>query len=269
MISETNHIGKRLRESGLTSEQLDGAARYAAEADIRILSACHELGYLGEVPALRMLRDEHRVPTITLVELKIAQCRFDLVPIELCRQHIALPIRTFNRTLFMVMQDPSDQRLQRVFEQASGLIIKPVVALQIHIRSALAKHDTGYVIEDAQIVSVSSHGSERCSSVSKGPAEYRARKADAIKNLKLGLEALQRSEFADALLYLQQSVRYDPFDVRPHLYLARLYEGLDNPVEAISSYRRILSIDDKHATAIAEMTRLRNRLIKREDHRST
>ena len=160
----------------------------------------------------------------------------------------------------MVMQDPSDRLLQQSLEVHSGLIIKPIVSLQRAISSALDAHDVDHVIDDAQIVSVSHEPETQLQPRRAGPGEYKRRKAEAIKNLKLGLVAMQRSEWPHAIDFLQTSVRFDPFDVRPHLYLARMHEGLDNPLDALASYKRVLAIDEQHPKATTGMARLARKL---------
>ena len=251
-----------LLKTGLDPNLLERASSYAEEADIRLLSACCELGYLTETDALTLLGQKLGVPHIGQVDLQTTQYCFDVIGLDMCQRHMVLPILKFSRTLLLVMQDPCDRLVQHTLEFHSGRIIKPIVSLQRNIRATLDAHDVDHVIADEQIVSVSLERVSNAPSMTRAPREHKNRKAEAVRHLKLGLEALKKSQWSDAMEFFQESVRFDPFDARPHLYLARLQDGLDKPVDALASYRRVLSIDEHHARARSEMDRLVGKLSK-------
>ncbi len=95
----------------------------------RLATKVLEKGLTDEVKLLRALSEQAGVPAINLDEVEIPLSNLEIVPFEIARQHVILPVAMAGESISLAMANPDDQRVVDEIEFVSGKKIFPHVAL--------------------------------------------------------------------------------------------------------------------------------------------
>ena len=118
-------IGDALLSAGLvTREQLDEAATAQHTTGQKLGQTLVSLGYLDEYALLKTLCDDAGIPFLDDTEIVPDRDVIALVPVELCRQHGAVPLRIEGRHLVVAMADPFDLLSIRALTRAAGRSVR-------------------------------------------------------------------------------------------------------------------------------------------------
>src|SRR5262249_13764492 len=125
----------------LTTSQLEEALRMQATAKKRLGDVLVSLGYVDETRLTQALSQQLAVPWVSLYHVDFSRQLLNLVPREVAEKYCLVPIfvRRVKKqdTLYVAMDDPTnDGALQEVAQHAS-LPTKPMIASPSDIRSAL------------------------------------------------------------------------------------------------------------------------------------
>ncbi len=119
-------IGEILRKEGqITKNMLEEAVGIQKKQGGRLSAILLKLGYIDEDTVCKILS---RVQNFTVINIKDehpAQEVFDLVPFELAKQYMMLPIRRTDKTLQITMSEPTDTQAvdELQFELKLGLAV--------------------------------------------------------------------------------------------------------------------------------------------------
>jgi hypothetical protein len=131
-------IGRLLVEAGtLTEAQVDAVADAQRTHGGRFCSVALAMGYADERALVRTLSRQLGVPALIVTEVHPEPQACSLLPREAAERHGALPARVFNRTLTLLMRDPTDTQAISDLQFLTGKVIRPLVALDVPLRRAI------------------------------------------------------------------------------------------------------------------------------------
>jgi DNA-binding response OmpR family regulator len=110
----------------LLAEQKEGSKK-------RLASRALEKGLVEENKLLKALSEQHGVPATNLDEVEIKLKDLDVIPQDIARKHLILPISVTSDSIQLAMANPDDERVIDEIEFVSGKRVYPHVALQVHI----------------------------------------------------------------------------------------------------------------------------------------
>lgn len=101
-----------------------------------------EGGYLSEVQLTQILSHQLSVPWVSLHKIEFSRQLLNLVPHDLADRHCLLPIyvrrvRNHGETLYIAMDDPTNEEALRACAAHAGLPVRPMIAPPSDIRSAI------------------------------------------------------------------------------------------------------------------------------------
>src|SRR5215212_393719 len=126
----------------LTSEQLDQVLIMQKKDGRRIGTLLVEAGLVTETQVTQILSQQLSVPWVSLYHIDFSRQLLNLVPHETAERYCLVPIfvrrvRGLGETLYVAMDDPSDESAQREVAQYSGLAVRAMIAPPSDIRSAI------------------------------------------------------------------------------------------------------------------------------------
>ena len=134
-------LGEMLLDAGLiTREQLEHALDHQRETGKRIGACLIELGLITEEDLADFLSKKHGVPTINLRHFEIDDNLLKIVPGELCRRYMLIPVSKSGALLTVAMADPTDLEAITQVEFATNYSVETVVAPETMIEEALNKY---------------------------------------------------------------------------------------------------------------------------------
>ncbi|MCP4197349.1 MAG: response regulator, partial [Proteobacteria bacterium] len=114
-------------------------AEQKAGGNKRLASQALEKGLIEENKLLKALSEQHGVPATNLDEVEIQLNNLDVIPQDIARKHLILPISVTSDSIYLAMANPGDKRVIDEIEFVSGKHIYPHVALQVQIERAIDK----------------------------------------------------------------------------------------------------------------------------------
>lgn len=135
-------LGDLLREAGhVSQEQLDAALDRQAASGRKLGAELVAAGHISEMELARLLSKQLSVPWVSLYRVEFSRELLRRVPAALCESTTSIPVyvRRHKRseTLFVAMDDPTDESALAAIRDAAGMSVKPMVAPPTEIREAL------------------------------------------------------------------------------------------------------------------------------------
>ena len=140
-IAQKKLLGESLVEKGLiTAEQLR-QAELEAKADAKSLrKILTKKGLISDEDLTVFLSQEFNLPFIDLTNYLIDPETIDLVPEDLARKHLLIPILRIGDDLTVAMVEPSDVFALDELRMKTGLSIEPALATETEVEKALDQH---------------------------------------------------------------------------------------------------------------------------------
>lgn len=148
-------IGELLVEGGVISQSQLEQALFAQRKDGRKLGQLLvELGLVSEVQVTQTLSRQLSVPWVSLYHVDFSRSLLNLVPHETAEKYGLIPIfvrrvRKHGETLYVAMDDPTNEAAIAEVARASRLPVKPMIACPSDIRSAIRVYYLGESPEPA------------------------------------------------------------------------------------------------------------------------
>ncbi|MCB9617235.1 MAG: hypothetical protein H6721_16100 [Sandaracinus sp.] len=142
-------IGDMLVAAGfVTEEQVEEALASQKESGLRLGAELVALGFVTEVQLIQVLSNQLSVPWVSLHHIEMTRELLDLVPAEVADRYGLIPVyrrvvRREGETLFVAMDDPTNEDAIAEVRRASGLPVKPMVAPPTDIRNAIRVYYLG------------------------------------------------------------------------------------------------------------------------------
>jgi DNA-binding response OmpR family regulator len=128
---QKRQLGKiLLKQKLVTPDELQELLdRQRAEPGKRLASAALDSGRLREVDLLKALSEQHGLPGIDLAQVVVPLANLKLIPEEIARQHLILPILVKDDRIYLAMADPQDRRVIDEIEFVTGRRVFSYVAI--------------------------------------------------------------------------------------------------------------------------------------------
>jgi type IV pilus assembly protein PilB len=136
-------IGELLVDGGILSQSQLEQALFAQRKDGRKLGQLLvELGLVNEVQVTQTLSRQLSVPWVSLYHVDFSRSLLNLVPRETAEKYCLIPIfvrrvRKQGETLYVAMDDPTNEGAILEVARASALPVKPMIACPSDIRAAI------------------------------------------------------------------------------------------------------------------------------------
>jgi type IV pilus assembly protein PilB len=128
-----------LKAKLVTQEQIDQALVKQREDGVKLGEALVRLGYISEEDITETLSHQFGVPSINLAHFDIDPAVVKLVPGEVARKYMILPVNKTGATLTIAMADPSNVFAMDDIKFMTGYNVEPVVASEIALRASIDK----------------------------------------------------------------------------------------------------------------------------------
>jgi type IV pilus assembly protein PilB len=129
-----------VREGLITPEQLDEALKFQTKNGGRLGSAVVKLKFAEEEDVTEILSGQFGVPSINLGSFDIEESVLKLIPAEVARKYLLIPISRTGASLTIAMADPSNVFAQDDIKFMTGYHVEPVVASENAISRAIEKY---------------------------------------------------------------------------------------------------------------------------------
>lgn len=143
MVPARPRLGQLLVEAGLISPEQLAAALQAQQRDHRRIGALLvEAGALDEIQLTQALSQQLNAPWVSLHHIDFSRQLLNLIPREIAEQFRLIPIYVRNvrgqgNTLYVAMDDPTNEHALRACASASRLPARAMIAPPSDIRNAL------------------------------------------------------------------------------------------------------------------------------------
>ncbi len=137
-------IGQLLLAANLvTEEQLQEALNLQKKEGGRLGSKLVKLGYLTTEKLVSFLSKQFGVPSINLSDYTIAPSVLKLIPAEMAKKYLIIPVARVGATLTVAMADPSNIFAIDDMKFMTGYNVEVVVATEESIIKAISKYYAG------------------------------------------------------------------------------------------------------------------------------
>ena len=143
MVTARVRLGELLVEAQIiTREQLEDVLALQKRDGRRIGTLLVEAGLVSETQVTQILSQQLSVPWVSLYHIEFSRQLLNLVSQDLSERYCLVPIfvrkvRGLGQTLYVAMDDPSDEKAQGEVSQFSGLPVRAMIAPPTDIRSAI------------------------------------------------------------------------------------------------------------------------------------
>jgi type IV pilus assembly protein PilB len=143
-------LGDTLVNAGLvTRAQLDEALAIQNSTGQKLGQALVSLGYLTDAALLETLCADAGIPFLSDAHVRPERSAVEVIPVELARQHVALPLKIESRHVIVAMADPFDLLSIRSLTRAAGRSVRVVAAHREIILRAIDGAYSGASFADA------------------------------------------------------------------------------------------------------------------------
>ena len=133
-------LGDILVETGMiTDEQLNHTLANKS-SDEKLGDALLREGYISEQQLIEVLEFQLGIPHININQYPIDLEAVQLVPKDLAKQHLLMPIRKDKNKLLVAMADPLDYFALEELRMATGYHIEPAIAAKDELYRAITKY---------------------------------------------------------------------------------------------------------------------------------
>jgi type IV pilus assembly protein PilB len=129
-----------LREKVLTPDQLKSALEVQKEKNVPLQTAIISLGLVTEEEMAQALSRQLGYPYIDLDQFEVYPDVVNLIPLEIVKKYMIMPIHRIRSFLTLAMVDPTDLEVIEDIRFRTGLSIQPVIASESGILNAINKY---------------------------------------------------------------------------------------------------------------------------------
>jgi type IV pilus assembly protein PilB len=181
MVTARVRLGELLVEAQIiTRVQLEDILALQKRDGRRIGTLLVEGGLVSETQVTQILSQQLSVPWVSLYHIEFSRQLLNLVSQELSERYCLVPIfvrkvRGLGQTLYVAMDDPSDEKAHAEVSQFSGLPVRAMIAPPTDIRSAIrayygAGKDSSSLSEAVAEIDAERASAERMNRRSSHPA---------------------------------------------------------------------------------------------------
>ena len=136
-----SNLGELLiREKLISAEQLKSALEYEKKNKVTVGSALVALGLITEEDMAQALSRQLGYPYIDLGQFEVYPDVIELIPPDIAKKHMIMPIHRIRSFLTMAMVDPTDLDVIENVRFRTSLSIQPVIASESGVSEAINKY---------------------------------------------------------------------------------------------------------------------------------
>src|SRR5215470_6189420 len=136
-----SRLGELLvREKLISLQQLQKAQDEAKRSGKRLGQALTQLGFVKDQDLTSFLAKQYSLPSIDLNEFEIDADVLKLIPKDVARKHMVMPVNRAGATLIVAMSDPANIYAIDDLKFRTGLNIEVVVASEVAVDEAIARY---------------------------------------------------------------------------------------------------------------------------------
>ena len=140
----SSRLGELLVKANLiTQEQLKQALGEQKATGGRLGFNLTKLGFLKEEELTAFLSKQYNVPAINLSEFDIDQSLIKLIPLDVAKKYMIIPVNRAGSTIILAMSDPSNIFALDDIKFMTGYNVEAVVAAEGSIIDSIKKHYMG------------------------------------------------------------------------------------------------------------------------------
>ncbi len=140
MAQERKRLGDLLVESGLLTEDKLQTALKEKSVDQKLGDAILQKGYLTEQQLIEVLEFQLGIPHVSLFRYPFDSKLFHLIPKEMAKRNLIIPLRKEEDKLFVAMADPMDFYTIEDLRLSTGFFIETAIATKDDILRAINKY---------------------------------------------------------------------------------------------------------------------------------
>jgi len=129
-----------LQEKLLNSDQLKNVLEFQKKNEVTTPTAIVSLGYISEEEMAQALSRQLGYPYINLDQFEVYPDVINLIPVEIAKNYLIMPIHRIRSFLTLAMVDPTDLDVIEDIRFRTGLSIQPVIASETGIMNAIKKY---------------------------------------------------------------------------------------------------------------------------------
>ncbi len=136
---EKKKLGKiLLRQRLVTPLELDDLLEdQRSQPGHRLATTAMRVGMVKEIDLLGALSEQHEIPGLDLSEIIIPTANLRLIPVDVAKQYLLLPVEVKEHEILLAMADPGDRRIIEEIEFVTGRAVRPHVSLHGHLKRVL------------------------------------------------------------------------------------------------------------------------------------
>jgi len=133
-------IGDLLYREGLiTADQLSKALQEGQQNGSRVGYNLVKLGFIQEIELTKMLAKQHKMPAVDLSRFEVDPKIAHMIPNDLARKNLVVPLKRDGRTLTVAMADPTNLGVLEDLKFITRYDIFPVIAGEYTLRNIIEK----------------------------------------------------------------------------------------------------------------------------------
>ena len=136
-----SNIGELLlREKAITAEQLRSSLEHQRKHGLPLGTSLVSLGFINEEEIAQALSRQLGYPFIDLEQFEVYPDVINLIPVEIAKKYMIMPIHRIRSFLTLAMVDPTDLEITEDIRFRTGLSIQPVIASESGVLAAINKY---------------------------------------------------------------------------------------------------------------------------------
>lgn len=133
-------LGDLLVEAGLITEDQLNRALESKSPEEKLGDALLREGFITEQQLIEVLEFQLGIPHVTIAQYPVDQEAVQLVPKDLAKRYLVMPIRKDKNKLFVAMADPLDYFAIEELRMATGFQIEPAIATKDDLYRNITKY---------------------------------------------------------------------------------------------------------------------------------
>jgi type IV pilus assembly protein PilB len=129
-----------LREKIISGEQLKAALDFQRKNALPMNTSLVQLGYITEEEIAQALSRQLGYPYIDLDQFEVYPEVINLIPSDVAKKYMVMPIHRIRSFLTLAMVDPTDLEVIEDIRFRTGLSIQPVIASETGVMNAINKY---------------------------------------------------------------------------------------------------------------------------------
>lgn len=288
-------LGQILLQRKLVSpNELEALLNQSRESTDRLASVAMDTGTVTARDLLESLSEQHGLPAVDLDQRTIDLRVLDVVPEQLAKRDLILPLERTEAVIFVAMADPGRSQLIEEIEFTTGLQVFSYVALHASIRRTI---DEAYLAAsrgeryhfgasvplarrreashmDLSAAPIPGDGATFTAQAMADPSDvfshglgdtavYAAISLPQKQNnphLDRALSAYARKALVEAVSELQEAIQVDPDCQLAYYYLGLVYGRNDKPYEAAKILERAVSLQPDHFDCLKSLAIIYQRI---------